>query len=192
MRISVNIISIVIVLLFFGCSQEVQKRVKINPEFAQYISAYTSGIVSRESSIKIMLSDEVAKAIVSEGQTIGDIIRFNPAIEGKAVFVSDRMIEFTPKNLLKSGTEYTAYFDLGKMTKMPQGLEEFNFQFKTIEQDLNIYIDGLSTYVSDNLKDQQLVQLRSNLVSSLMIYNLDTLFLLLLFYIFCMPFLVPF
>ena len=137
MRISVNIISIVIVLLFFGCSQEVQKRVKINPEFAQYISAYTSGIVSRESSIKIMLSDEAAKAIVSEGQTIGDIIRFNPAIEGKAVFVSDRMIEFTPKNLLKSGTEYTAYFDLGKMTKMPQGLEEFNFQFKTIEQDLN-------------------------------------------------------
>ncbi len=156
MRISVNIISITIALLVFGCSQEVQKRVKINPEFAQYISAYTSGIVSRESSVKIMLTDDVAKSIAAEDQPIGDIIRFQPSIAGEAVFVSDRMIEFTPKNLLKSGTEYTAYFNLGRMTEMPEGLEEFNFQFKTIEQDLNIYIDGLSTYVSDNLKDQQL------------------------------------
>lgn len=156
MRTSTKIFSILLVLVTFGCSQEVQKRVKINPEFAQYISAYTSGIVSRESSIKIMLTDEIAQTIAAEEGSMVDLIRFNPEIEGEAVFVSNRMIEFTPKNLLKSGTEYTVFFNLGKMAKIPDGLEEFNFQFKTIAQDLNLYIDGLSTYTSDNLKDQQL------------------------------------
>ncbi len=143
-------------LLLFSCSQEVQKRVTINPEFAQYISAYTSGIVSRESSIKVMLTDEVAAQLDEDDNLLNEVFRLSPEVPGKASFVSSRMIEFKPDQLLNSGTEYTVFFDLGKLKNVPENFEEFSFQFKTIEQDLSLYVDGLSTYQFDNLKDQKL------------------------------------
>ena len=156
MKISFKVISLFFTLILVGCSQEVQKRVTINPEFAQYISSFTSGIVSRESTIKIMLTEDVAESISESDEPVIDVIRFVPEVEGEAKFLSARMIEFTPSKLLQSGIEYTAFFDLNKIKNVPANLEEFSFQFKTIAQDLNLYIDGLSTYNSDNLKDQQL------------------------------------
>ena len=156
MKNSIQLLSIFFLLLLFGCSQEVQKRVTINPEFAQHISAYTSGIVSRESTINIMLTEDVSEEFVEAEEPIEDLIRFVPEVEGEAKFVSTRMIEFTPSELLQSGIEYTAYLDLSKVKDLPSNAEEFAFQFKTIEQDLNLFIDGLSTYSADNLKDQQL------------------------------------
>jgi len=150
------VLSILTVVVLFGCSQEIQKRVTINPEFAQYISAYTSGIVSRESSVKIMLTDEVAEQLEENDESLNEIFRMIPEASGSAKFLSSRMIEFIPSELLESGVEYTVFFDLGKLQSVPENFEEFSFQFKTIEQDLNLYMDGLSTYQSDNLKDQKL------------------------------------
>lgn len=156
MKSPIRIFSIAMVVVLLGCSQEVQKRVTINPEFGQYISSYTSGIVSRESSIKIMLTDEVAEKLDMETENLNEIFRLTPEVNGEAKFLSSRMIEFTPQGLLESGVEYTVFFDLGKLKDVPGNFEEFSFQFKTIAQDLNLYIDGLSTYAYNNLKDQKL------------------------------------
>ena len=137
MKNSIQLLSIFFVLLLFGCSQEVQKRVTISPEFAQHISAYTSGIVSRDSTINIMLTEDVSEEFVEAEEPIEDLIRFVPEVQGEAKFVSTRMIEFTPSELLQSGIEYTAYLDLSKVKDLPSNAEEFAFQFKTIEQDLD-------------------------------------------------------
>ena len=88
MKISIKVISLFFALILVGCSQEVQKRVTINPEFAQYISSFTSGIVSRESTIKIMLTEDVTESISDSDEPIVDLLRFVPEVEGEAKFLS--------------------------------------------------------------------------------------------------------
>ena len=88
---------------------------KENPAFASYISAYTSGIISTESTIRILLTNEI-EAPIEIGKPIENtLFDFSPSIKGTAVRLYSRTIEFRPENPLPSNTNYNAacyFFDL--------------------------------------------------------------------------------
>ena len=142
---------------FIGsCNREMTKKIEVNPEFATYISGYTSGIVSNKSNIIIELAEDLNSEFTADVPIDKDLFKMEPEVEGDAYWTNARTIEFRPKQTLKSGTEYTVTFYLDEIKEVPKKFQEFQFQFRTRMQTIQVYPDGLSTYDITNLKRQKL------------------------------------
>lgn len=148
--------SLFILPLLFACNRELQRKIEVDPAFGKYISAYTSGIISNQSSVIIQLASDHPSPGDAQTAIEKDLFDFIPAIKGKAYWVDSRTIEFKPDEPLPSNTEYTATFHLSEVEEVPGQFSEFVFQFKTREQSLELYSEGLSTYDPNNLKRQKL------------------------------------
>ena len=100
----------------------------INPAFKEYISAYTSGYVSVESKILIVLKEET-NAIIEEGkETENNLFDFSPNIDGKLTWIDKKTIEFKPSTKLNSNQTYKACFRLGNVLSVSDDLKEFDFE----------------------------------------------------------------
>jgi uncharacterized protein YfaS (alpha-2-macroglobulin family) len=127
-----------------------------NPAFSAYISAYTSGIISSESSIRILLTNE-NEAPIEIGKPIEKtLFDFSPSIKGTAVWLDSRTIEFRPEKPLPNGTEYKAEFYLSEILEVPDEFETFDFSFQTMQQSYEVYIDGMTTTDKKTLRTQRL------------------------------------
>ncbi|MES2589144.1 MAG: MG2 domain-containing protein [Bacteroidota bacterium] len=158
-----SLILFVSTILFFQSCATKPQAIVVDPAFREYVSAYTSGMVSRKSAIRIQLNKSVYDKIQTalnenqdeEGENLPDstilqdIFSIEPAVNGKAVWVSDREIEFRPEEILPSGQLYTVSFELDKVANVKKSEHEtFRFQFGTYEQtmfftqgDLRMYND---------------------------------------------------
>lgn len=112
------------------------KGTKINPAFANYISAYTSGTISRESTIRIQLAGNFGDSSKVGLET--NVFSFDPDIKGKAIWVDASTIEFKPENPMPSGKKYEATFHLDEIIEVPGDLSEFPFQFNIVEQSFEV------------------------------------------------------
>ncbi len=139
---------IVIIIRYNAKTHEVQR---VNPEFAPYISAFTSGLISSESGIIIRLTSDYEKAGIPGEVIKGELFDFSPGISGKTYWDDKRTIRFKPDAPLPSGVDYTASFFISKLMKMPDGLETFEFYFTIIEQTVGYYRDGFKPLNNDNL-----------------------------------------
>src|SRR5687767_7862350 len=74
---------------------------RINPAFSGFISAFTSGYISNQSPVRIILTTE-NPATVQSGQPAEGLFEFSPAIKGTAYWVDSRTIEFKPDEKLPS------------------------------------------------------------------------------------------
>jgi len=117
---------------------------KINPAFSEYISAFTSGYISKESTIRILLASEV-NGVELNKPVEEKLLKFSPNIEGTTVWIDSRTIEFRPKSKLPSGQKYEATFHLSKVAQVPHDFEDFNFYFTVINQSMEVYVDGMKT-----------------------------------------------
>ena len=129
-------------------TREVQR---VNPEFAPYISAFTSGLISSESSIIVRLASDYEKAGAPGDEVTQDLFDFSPGIEGKTYWNDKRTLLFKPSKPLPSGVEYTAEFYVSKLLEMPKGLETFEFYFTVIEQTVGYYRDGFKPLDNNDL-----------------------------------------
>ncbi len=127
-----------------SCLKKSHKRPpRIDPGFSNYISAFTSGVISSESSIKIQLNQNYPAA-KPDGNPISEVLfSFNPDIEGKAYWLDKRTIEFRPEKKLKSEEIYDAEFLLSKLIDVPSKFKKLPFQFSIIKQAFAITNDGL-------------------------------------------------
>ncbi len=125
-----------------------------NPEFAKYITAYTSGSISKKSPIVLKLTSAVTASIKDKDNLPKDLITLKPSVEGTTKLINNEL-EFTPKEELKSGEEYFVEFNLDKLIKTDDNLEQFNFAFKTITQAFDFVIDEQKTIDKKTLKLQQ-------------------------------------
>jgi uncharacterized protein YfaS (alpha-2-macroglobulin family) len=129
------------VLLFFFSSCGSKTEVSEESAFWKYISAYTSGHISRHAAIRLQLADEVSDAEAGK-EVSGDVFEFSPKIKGTPFWIDSRTIEFRPDEPLKGDQEYTARFHLSKFREVEEkGLETFVFNFKTIKQAINVAVD---------------------------------------------------
>ncbi len=134
----IGAITILAGLYFFTAKASTKKRTRINPAFASYISAYTSGQISRTSTIKIQLAGNFADS--SKIGDIANVFSFEPSIKGEARWIDANTLEFKPLEPLPSGQEYEAIFKLEKIIDVASELEEFPFHFNVIKQSFEVGI----------------------------------------------------
>ncbi|MFN3916206.1 MAG: alpha-2-macroglobulin family protein [Flavobacteriales bacterium] len=147
-----------LLMVFFAvsCSNETQKKINVNPEFASYISAYTSGIVSKDATIRIQLANDYTGDVSYTEPISRELFSFEPEIKGKAYWLGRNSIEFIPDEHLPNGTKFLCTFKLGELIDIKDELKNFTFQFMTIQQNYVLYVDGLNTPDISNLKSQAL------------------------------------
>jgi uncharacterized protein YfaS (alpha-2-macroglobulin family) len=123
----------------------------INPEFASYISAFTTGYVSTGTTIKIKFANEFAGTTELNKPLMEDYFSFEPSIEGETVWKDGQTIEFKPKERLKQGQLYKATFHLDKLVEVKKELEDFEFCFSAIKQSLQFETNELKSYTSNDI-----------------------------------------
>lgn len=123
---------------------------QINPEFATYISAFTTGYISTGSTIKIKFANEFGGATELNKPLDKDYFSFSPSIEGEAVWKDAQTIEFKPKERLKQGETYKATFHLDELIEVKKELEDFEFNFQAIKQSINLDANELKSYSSND------------------------------------------
>lgn len=119
---------------------------RINPEFASYISAFTTGYISTGSTIKVKLSSEFANATQLNTPLKEDYFSFEPSIEGEVVWRDGQTLEFKPKNRLDAGKAYKATFHLNKLIEVKDELKEFEFNFQSVKQSVQLHVNELKSY----------------------------------------------
>jgi uncharacterized protein YfaS (alpha-2-macroglobulin family) len=137
--------------LFYKPSFKVIRKsvVAIDPKYAEYISAVTSGIISSQSTIKIVLSNQPSLDSVLREKIIKNIFNFNPSINGKTRWINDYTIEFIPEKALISGQFYEGEFYLERVFRVTDEFKKFKFSFQVIKQDYLWQNYGLQCYNED-------------------------------------------
>lgn len=132
-------------LLVFSACKRNNRLVDINPEFAKYIESYSSGTISKAGVITIKLLPGIAKDHSLNEPLKDPLFHFSPSVEGTAMWVDERTVEFRPAQYLKPGELYEVTFMLGKIASVPGDLEEFRFNVKVLEPALALKEGGLKT-----------------------------------------------
>ena len=127
-----------------------------SPAFGMYVNAFTSGMISSESTIRIILTNEIDKPVEFEKAINKKLFDFSPSIKGTTVWIDKRTIEFRPEQPLPSNTEYHAIFFLSELMDVPKEFKEFPFSFKTLQQAVEVSIDGMTTTDKKTLRTQRL------------------------------------
>ena len=148
-----KVLFVTFLFMFVACKsgkKEAPPPIKINPGFSEYISAYTSGIISSKSSIRIKLSSQLEQDVEPGTYVKTEFFSFSPKIDGKVFWLDNRTLELRPENDLISGQIYEGKFYLNKLVDVPSDFAEFPIQFQTIKQNFRISKITLDPY---NLKD---------------------------------------
>jgi uncharacterized protein YfaS (alpha-2-macroglobulin family) len=120
-------------------------KTTVDPAFSKYIESYTTGIISKESSIRIRLASNVEAMHVQNEELPDGIFDITPSIKGKAHWVDARTIEFKPAKTMDPDKQYSAKFVLKKVVQVPDDYQEFKFTFQTIKPDYTVTFNGLQT-----------------------------------------------
>ncbi|MGZ3900268.1 MAG: MG2 domain-containing protein, partial [Bacteroidia bacterium] len=119
---------------------------QVNPEFATYISAFTTGYISTGSTIKIKFANEFSGSTELNKPLSEEYFSFSPSIEGEAYWKDSQTMEFKPKERLKPGQLYKATFHLEKLIEVKKELQGFEFHFQAIKQSVNLEAKELKSY----------------------------------------------
>ncbi|MCD7971727.1 MAG: MG2 domain-containing protein [Candidatus Azobacteroides sp.] len=134
---SLRLLSFLMVsVLFFSCKEN--KDITPSIEYAPYINAYTGGMISTSSAIRVELTSE-NPGVELYTETPEKLFSFTPSLKGKTYWVNNKTIEFLPDSgQLKQGELYNARFSLGKVREVEKKLKEFEFSFRVIGQNFSI------------------------------------------------------
>ncbi|TWR31036.1 hypothetical protein FPZ43_00695 [Mucilaginibacter pallidiroseus] len=142
---------LIALVIYFGRSNH---KKTVDPAFSQYIESYTTGVVSRQSNIRIKLAGEVQLAH-GQNEEIKNAFDLSPGVDGKAYWVDERTIEFRPDEKLERDKKYSVDFNLGKIVKVAGEYEHFKFELQTVKPDFTVTFGGLQTSsptASDKMK----------------------------------------
>ena len=130
------------VLIFSSCNKK-NKWIDVDPAFSQYIDAYTSGIVSKTSSIRIKLAADAPTTHAIGEAVEKSLFDFSPSVPGKAVWLDARTIEFHPDQNLIPDKLYNVNFRLGRVMNVPPKYEAFKFNIQTVKPSFAVTDFGL-------------------------------------------------
>ncbi len=147
--------TLTILLLSCGGEEPSKEPIEVDQAFTGYVSAFTSGIISNESTIQVRMREAVHGAVTGE-KAAEELFEFKPKIDGEAHWVSDRIIEFTPSETLPSGKLFEVDFALSDLVEVPDKLKTLTFQFQTMEQHISVNFGGLDAYDKKSLEWQKL------------------------------------
>ncbi|MBR6346791.1 MAG: alpha-2-macroglobulin [Bacteroidales bacterium] len=98
----------------FSCGRSQQSDVP-DSAFAEYIKAYTGGIIGEHSTIRVELTSDIP----DEKRTEEKLFSFSPSVKGSVRWNSPSSVEFIPDDgALKPGTSYDIKFRLGEIMEI--------------------------------------------------------------------------
>ena len=107
--------------------------------FASYISAYTGGVLSEGTAVRV----ELASPVPMDRQSAG-LFQFKPKLSGSERWLSPTVVEFVPE-ALKEGVVYEGSFLVGKVldVKEPQ-CQAFPFTIQVAPKTASLSLDGIT------------------------------------------------
>lgn len=135
-----------------SCSEKTISQHRVGPEYAEHISAYTSGVIAKNSTIKIQLTEDYTGEIDYNNPIPSQLFYISPEVKGNAYWVSRNLIEFRPSEALQSGKTYEATFKLSEIKEVEKELADFSFNFSTVNIAATILSDGFTTPDYKNFK----------------------------------------
>ena len=107
--------------------------------FASYLSAYTGGVISEGTPVRI----ELATPVPMEKQTDG-LFSFKPRLEGTERWLSPTVVEFIPEGL-KEGVVYEGAFQVGKVLDVKESqCQSFPFRIQAAPKVATLSLDGIT------------------------------------------------
>lgn len=141
-----------LLLLASGCGKSRQEVIERNEAFSNYITGYTSNRISSQGQVVVRL----AKDFKEEERTGRQLFSFDPSVAGSQVWLDDRTVAFRPEKGFENGRKYVASFNAGALFDVDENLQEFQFDFGIIRQDLEVESGRLSPSESGDRSRQQL------------------------------------
>lgn len=149
-----NLFYFSILSLILNCTTNKKEKVD-DQHFFELIESYTSGTISIGSPIKIVFAETVKN---NNKQPLSEILTISPRTKGTFVWEDDQTLVFLPSSFLQPNKEYHVALKMnpffGKVKKV---VEEFNFSFKTLKQNLEVNIEGLRFYETKNANQAKVV-----------------------------------
>lgn len=136
------IVCFTLIISLFSCKKKDQWK-EVDPAFSQYIDAYTTGVVSKTSSISIQLAADANTTHTVGEEVKENLFDFSPSVKGKAYWLNARTIEFKPESWLETDKVYEVNFKLGKVTKVPEKFSTLGFNLKTVKPSFTVKENGL-------------------------------------------------
>ena len=126
----------------YSCTRT-QKDIIPSADYAPYVNAYTGGVISQNSTIRIELTHDQPMVDLNS-ELKNNPFSFSPSLKGKAYWVSNNTIEFVPEEgTLKPGTLYEGTFQLGDFIEVDKKLKELNFLFRVQERNFTLQLESL-------------------------------------------------
>lgn len=131
-----------------------QKDIVPSAEYASYVNAYTGGVISQTSNIRIELAQDQPMVDLNN-ELKENPFSFSPSLKGKAYWVNNNTIEFIPEaGRLKPGQFYEGTFQLGRFVEVEGRLKEFKFSFRVQEHDFSFHVEPPMTTNRGNRSEQ--------------------------------------
>lgn len=109
------------------CCQCNSNRVNTEALYNEYVSAFTSGSISRTAEVRVLLSRDVRAGLL-DSINVADVMKLSPSVEGSYSFVDAHTLVFKPSTEMKRNANYTASVALDKLF---EGAKPFQFDFQT-------------------------------------------------------------
>ncbi|MCI0507992.1 MAG: MG2 domain-containing protein [Gammaproteobacteria bacterium] len=133
----------VAVLLYLGFTGiETREEKSVDPIWSEYVSAHTSGTVSKSQEIQIRFVNDIIDSD-KVGKNAAAWVKIVPEIDASISFANPREIIIKPGSWLDSGTRYTISVKTGGFNGIPGHLDLYTFEVNTLEQNFEVETDGL-------------------------------------------------
>ena len=131
-------------IVTFSACMHSPKDIIPSAEYVPYVNAYTGGVISQSSTIRIELTHDQPMVDVNN-ELKDNPFSFSPSLKGKAYWISNNTIEFVPEEgNLKPGAFYEGTFQLGDFIEVDKKLKEFNFSFRVQERNFTIHTEPIT------------------------------------------------
>ncbi|MDH4033921.1 MAG: MG2 domain-containing protein, partial [candidate division Zixibacteria bacterium] len=142
-------------LLFVSCTGD-KDTGEIIPAPEEIISAHTSGVISRESSIGIRFVNDIVDTSEVNLPLTGSQLIFEPELEGVLLFSDKNRLEFRPAERLPAGQTYHVTVFLADFVEGQLRQDRFSFEFTVMTQSFTVNVEGLQIVDEKVLAIQQL------------------------------------
>lgn len=156
--LAASVVMAIALVAYFTTSSKATKYIDdyVDPAYGAYVSSYSAGVLSANSSIQVRLASPVADSTQIGQPAEDNLFKFNPGIAGTAFWLDTRTIEFKPDNLLPSDQQFEVIFRLSKVLEVPSELKNFEFYFQTIKQNFDVAVDNITTVPDTELREQKI------------------------------------
>ncbi len=115
---------------WYSCSMGIRTSTAVELQFSPHVEAFTSGRISRNSPVFLILTQDVDTALVS-GKKLARAMKVKPDVKGEFSFENPRTIVFRPDEQFARNQSYTVTADLGTLVGATGDGTKFTFGFST-------------------------------------------------------------